>query len=61
MTGPKPADVTPDDMPEEILIDTGVSAIVCGTPKLSDYGTFTVDNMEVLPDASGNSNIADAH
>ena len=47
-------------MPEEILIDTGVPGIVTGTPKLSDYGTFAVDNMEVLPDASGNSNIVGA-
>jgi len=60
VTGPKPADVTPDDVPEEILIDTGVPGVVTGTPKLSDYGTFAVDNMEVLLDASGNSNIVGA-
>lgn len=57
---PKPADVTPDDVPEEVLIDTGVPGIVTGTPKLSDYGTFAADNMEVLPDASGSSNIVGA-
>ena len=45
---------------EEVLIDTGVPGVVTGTPKLSDYGTFAVDNMEVLPDASGNSNIVGA-
>ncbi len=60
ITGPKPADVTPDDVPEQVLIDTGVPGIVTGIPKLSDYGTFAVDNMEVLPDASGNSNIVGA-
>ena len=41
-------------------MDTGVPGVVTGTPKLSDYGTNARDNMEVLPDASGNSNIVGA-
>ena len=61
VAGPKPADVVPDAVPEEILIDTGVPGIVLGTPKLSDYGTFVMDNLEVQPDASGNANIVGAH
>jgi len=35
-------------------------AVVTGTPKLSDYGTFALDQMDVLPDASGNANIVGA-
>jgi len=61
VSGPKPADVTPDEVPDEVLIDTGVPGVVLGTPKLSDYGTFALDNLEVQPDASGNSNIVGAH
>ena len=61
VAGPKPADVTPDDVPDEILIDTGVPGVLTGTPKLGDYGTFALDNMSVAPDASGNMNIVGAH
>jgi hypothetical protein len=34
---------------------------VNGTPKLSDYGSIVLDNMEVLPDSSGNMNIVGAN
>ncbi|MCL4851668.1 MAG: hypothetical protein KJZ78_09835 [Bryobacteraceae bacterium] len=61
VAGPKPADVVPDPVPEEILIDTGVPGAVTGTPKLADYGTFAVDDLAVQPDASGNMNIAGAY
>lgn len=61
VAGPKPADVVPDAVPEEILIDTGVPGVVLGTPRLSDYGTFVMGNLEVQPDAAGNANIAGAH
>jgi hypothetical protein len=61
VSGPKPADVVPDAVPEEILIDTGVPGIVLGTPRLADYGTFVMDSLEVQPDASGNANIVGAH
>jgi hypothetical protein len=37
VAGPKPADVEPSPVPEEILHDTGVPGIVLGTPKLGDY------------------------
>ena len=47
VAGPKPADVEPTPVPEEILYDTGVPGMVLGTPKLSDYGTFALDEMEV--------------
>ena len=40
VAGPKPADVEPTPVPEEILYDTGVPGIVTGTPMLSDYGTI---------------------
>jgi hypothetical protein len=59
--GPKPADVTPDPVPEEILIDIGPPGVLSGTPKLGDYGTFALDNMTVAPDATGNLNINGAH
>jgi hypothetical protein len=59
--GPKPADVQPTRVPDENLRDTGVPGIVNGTPKLSDYGSIVLDNMEVLPDASGNMNIVGAN
>jgi len=61
VTGPKPADVVPEPVPEEILIDTGVPGVLSGTPKLGDYGTFSLDDMSVAPDASGNMNIVGAH
>ena len=61
LTGPKPADVVPEPVPEEILIDTGVPGVLSGTPKLGDYGTFALDDMSVAPDASGNLNIVGAH
>ncbi len=61
VAGPKPADVEPSPVPEEILHDTGVPGIVLGTPKLGDYGTIALDDIEVQPDASGNMNIAGAH
>ncbi len=59
--GPKPADVQPAQVPDENLRDTGVPGIVNGTPKLSDYGNIVLDNMEVLPDDSGNMNIVGAN
>jgi len=61
VSGPKPADVVPDQVPEEVLIDTGVPGVLSGTPKLGDYGTFALDDMTVAPDASGNMNIVGAH
>lgn len=61
VAGPKPADVVPDQVPEEILIDTGVPGVLSGTPRLGDYGTFAIDDMTVEPDASGNANIVGAH
>ena len=61
VAGPKPADVEPTPVPEEILYDTGVPGMVLGTPKLSDYGTFVLDEMEVEPDDAGNMNIVSAH
>lgn len=61
VSGPKPADVVPDQVPEEILIDTGVPGVLSGTPRLGDYGTFAIDDMSVAPDASGNANIVGAH
>jgi hypothetical protein len=61
VAGPKPADVEPTPMPEEIMYDTGLPGIVTGTPKLSDYGTIVLDDMAVTPDDSGNSNIVSAH
>jgi hypothetical protein len=61
VTGPKPADVEPEPSAEEILIDTGVPGVLTGAPRLGDYGAFALDDMEVEPDASGNSNIVGAH
>ena len=61
VAGPKPADVVATPVPDENLHDTGVPGIVTCTPKLSDYGTFVLDEMEVLPDDSGNMNIVGAH
>ncbi len=61
VAGPKPADVEPSPVPEEILHDTGVPGIVLGTPKLGDYGTIALDDIQVQPDASGNMNIAGAN
>jgi hypothetical protein len=59
--GPKPADVVASPVPDENLQDNGVPGFVSATPKLADYGTFALDQMEVLPDASGNANIVGAH
>ena len=61
VAGPKPADVEPTPVPEEILYDTGVPGMVLGTTKLSDYGTFVLDEMEMEPDDAGNMNIVSAH
>ena len=61
VAGPKPADVEPSPVPEEVLHDTGVPGIVLGTPKLGDYGTIALDDIQVQPDASGNMNIAGAN
>ena len=61
VAGPKPADVEPTPVPEEIMYDTGAPGRVTGTPKLSDYGTFVLDEMEVEPDDAGNMNIVSAH
>ena len=61
VAGPKPADVEPSPVPEEILHDTGVPGVVLGTPKLGDYGTIALDDIQVQPDASGNMNIAGAN
>jgi hypothetical protein len=61
VTGPKPADVEPNPVPKEILHDTGVPGVVTGTPKLGDYGTHALDEMQVTPDASANANIVSAH
>jgi hypothetical protein len=58
---PKPADVEPNPVPEEILYDTGAPGLVSGTPKLADYGTFALDDIQVEPDAAGNMNIVSAH
>jgi hypothetical protein len=61
VAGPKPADVVPTPVPEEILYDTGLPGLVSGTPKLADYGTFALDDIEVAPDTAGNMNIVSAH
>jgi hypothetical protein len=61
VAGPKPADVEPTPVPEEILYDTGVPGIITGAPKLGDYGTFALDEMEIEPDAASNMNIVSAH
>ncbi len=61
VVGPKPADVVPSPVPEEILIDTGVPGVLSGTPKLGDYGVWILDEMSVAPDESGNMNIVGAH
>jgi hypothetical protein len=59
--GPKPADVLPSFIPDELFYDTGVPGIVTGTPKVTDCGRYAVDNIVVLPDDSGNDNIAGRH
>jgi hypothetical protein len=61
VAGPKPADVEPSPVPEEILHDTSVPGIVLGAPKLGDYGTIALDDIQVQPDASGNMNISGAN
>ena len=58
--GPKPADVDASPVPEEVFHDTGVPGIVLGTPKLTDYGSYVVDEIEVQPDAAANANITGA-
>jgi hypothetical protein len=58
--GPKPADVVAAPAAEEHFHDIGVPGLVTGTPMLGDYGTFAIDNIVVLPDASANDNIAGA-
>ncbi len=58
--GPKPADVDASPVPDEIFHDTGVPGIVNGTPKLIDYGSFAVDDIQITPDAAGNQNITGA-
>src|SRR6185436_18773999 len=61
VAGPKPADVVPVPVPEEIMYDTGLPGIVTGTPKLGDYGSIALDDIVIQPDASGNANIVSAH
>jgi hypothetical protein len=61
VAGPKPADVEPMPVPEEILYDTGLPGIVTGTPKLGDYGTVALDDIVIQPDDSGNANVVSAH
>ncbi len=61
VAGPKPADVEPEPVPEEIMYDTGVPGVLTGTMKLADYGFFAVDDMVIAPDAAGNMNIVSAH
>jgi hypothetical protein len=61
VAGPKPADVVPEPVPEEIMYDTGVPGVLTGTPKLADYGFFALDDMQIQPDAAGNMNIVSAH
>jgi hypothetical protein len=61
VAGPKPADVVPSPVPEEIMYDTGVPGVLTGRTVLGDYGTFAVDEMEIAPDAAGNMNIVSAH
>jgi hypothetical protein len=58
--GPKPADVDASPVPDEIFHDTGVPGVVQGTPKLTDYGSFAVDDIDIVPDTAGNQNIAGA-
>lgn len=61
VAGPKPADVEAAPVPEEILYDTGPPGIVTGTPKLGDYGTIALDDIEIQPDEAGNMNLTSAH
>ncbi len=61
VAGPKPADVEPTPVPEEIMYDTGVPGVITGTPLLSDYGTISLDEIDVAPDSSGNLNLVSAH
>jgi hypothetical protein len=60
VSGPKPADVVATPVPDENLQDNGVPGVVLGTPTLTDYGTYAVDNIVVQPDASGNTNVVGA-
>jgi hypothetical protein len=61
VAGPKPADVVPTPVPEEIMYDTGVPGVITGSTLLSDYGVFAVDDIEIAPDDAGNMNIVSAH
>lgn len=61
VAGPKPADVVPSPVPEEIMYDTGVPGVLTGATKLADYGFFAVDDIQIAPDAAGNMNIVSAH
>ncbi len=61
VAGPKPADVVPTPVPEEIMYDTGAPGVITGTPLLSDYGTISLDQIDVAPDSSGNLNLVSAH
>ena len=61
VAGPKPADVEPTPVPEEILYDTGVPGVVLGTHEALRLRDFVLDEMEVQPDDAGNMNIVSAH
>jgi hypothetical protein len=61
VAGPKPADVVPSPVPEEIMYDTGVPGVLTGTTRLADYAFFAVDDIQIAPDAAGNMNIVSAH
>jgi hypothetical protein len=60
VAGPKPADVVASPVPDENLQDSGVPGIVTGTPTLTDYGTYAVNNIVIQPDDSGNTNVVGA-
>ena len=60
VAGPKPADVVATPVPDENLQDTRVPGIVTGTPTLTDYGTYAVNNIVIQPDDSGNTNVVGA-
>jgi hypothetical protein len=61
VAGPKPADVVPSPVPEEIMYDTGVPGVLTGGTRLADYGFFAVDDIQIAPDSAGNMNIVSAH
>ncbi|MBZ5596020.1 MAG: hypothetical protein LAP39_27575 [Acidobacteriia bacterium] len=60
VAGPKPADVLASPVPDENLQDTGVPGVVTGTPTLTDYGSYAVNNIVIQPDDSGNTNVVGA-